>query len=895
MPLRWAAVVILFAGCATTRGHVFIDRNCNGLRDAGEPGVAGIVVGVDRAGFTRTGGTGEFRFDGATAGEIVWARVPDGFRPGSVWAAAAPDGDVELGLVPANATGPATFVVAADTHTTDDPADPWDGGDLADAIDQATNLETPPRFFTIVGDLTQGGKPGELARVAEALATSDVPFVSVPGNHDWLDGGAAYRRAFGPDNYSFDVANLHVVVWDTNLTDDEQIAFVTADLAQGSGGRIVVALGHASPSDAVADAFAELGVAYIFDGHWHANRRADRNGLVEWGTQTFIMGGIDQSPAGYRIVTFDGDDPTIIDRERLVAPHLDAVAPNANSCSEPGPLDVIAAVALDGNAAQVTARVDCGAPIALTAAGGWDVRGDGPALAAGTHTLELSATTASGRRATRDLSFEVCARAAAPTAADAWSQLGGDAAHAGSRDAPTTPPLQVAWTSTIGAQLAHGSPVVAGDLAIVAVTDRAAGDRGGLVAVELATGRERWRVRTEFPVTAAPAIDGDTVIATRSDGTLIAYALADGSERWRYALAAHLANNAATLWAPPAIADHVVYAGVPGRFAAVDVATGVAVWSVDRTPPDPWLGSLAAAAIANDTVLAAFDRDSGLVARSVADGSLRWQLGGRAGTAINATPVIAGDTAYVCNAYGDVTAISVATGAIRWTRTLTPKGFDWGYSITAAPAYSHGRLFVPTQWNDLVALDATTGAELWRVATPGGPLETAHYRSAQPGFAASPLVTGGIVWIGRPDGALVALDAATGAARGSIELGAPILSAPVPAGDALLVMTYDGTLHALVPAAPISPASASPCPPLPPSAPYAASVPAAGCCDAGSHDAPPFAVLFGWLALRRRSKYRRCVSAFAVRGPRRLVGASRQVRETAGAVDGIAVATDRGA
>ena len=856
MPPRWAAVVVLFAACATTRGHVFIDRNCNGIRDANEPGASGVVVGVDRAGFTHTGGDGEFRFDGATAGEIVWARVPDGFRPGAVWAPAGSDGDVELGLVPTNATGPASFVVAADTHTTDDPADPWDGGDLVDAIDQATNLESVPRFFTIVGDITQGGKPGELARVAEALATSDVPFVSVPGNHDWLDGGAAYRRAFGPDNYSFDVANLHVVVWDTNLGDDEQVAFVAADLAQGFGGRIVVALGHASPSDAVADAFAELGVAYIFDGHWHANRRVDRSGLVEWGTQTFIMGGIDQSPAGYRIVTFDGDDPTIVERERLVSPHLDAVAPNAASCSEPGPLDLVAAVALDGNAAQVTARVDCGAPIPLTAAGGWDVRGDGPVLAAGTHTLELVATTASGRSARRDLSFEVCARFAAPTMADAWPQIGGDASHAGSRQSPSTPPLQIAWTSTIGAQLALGSPVVAGDLVIVAVTDRAAGDHGGLVAVDLATGHERWRVRTDVPVTAAPAIDGDTVIATRSDGMLIAYGLADGAERWRYAIADHLASNAGTLWAPPAIADHVVYAGVPGRFAAVDVATGEAVWSVDRTPPDPWLGSLAAAAIANDLVLAAFDRDSGVVARSASDGSLRWQLGGRAATAVNAAPVIAGDTAYICNAYGDVTAVSVETGAIRWTRALTPHGFDWGYSITAAPAYRSGRLFVPTQWDDLVALDAATGAELWRVATPAGPLETAHYRSAQPGFAASPLVTGDTVWTGRPDGTLVALDAATGATRWSIALGAPILSAPVPAGNALIVATYDGTLHALVPAASISPASAPPCPPLPPSAPTGEPTPAAGCCDAGSHDASPFAVLFAWLARRRRRTMR---------------------------------------
>jgi hypothetical protein len=39
------------------------------------------------------------------------------------------------------------------------------------------------------------------------------------------------------------------------------------------------------------------------------------------------MGGIDQSPSGYRVVTFEAGTPTIVGRERLVAPHLAAIAP----------------------------------------------------------------------------------------------------------------------------------------------------------------------------------------------------------------------------------------------------------------------------------------------------------------------------------------------------------------------------------------------------------------------------------------------------------------------------------------------------------------------------------------------------------------------------------------
>ena len=71
------------------------------------------------------------------------------------------------------------------------------------------------------------------------------------------DGGAAYRARFGPDNYSFDVDDVHVIVWDTNLSEDEQLAFVAADVARVPRDMTIVALGHASPTDAVADRLAE--------------------------------------------------------------------------------------------------------------------------------------------------------------------------------------------------------------------------------------------------------------------------------------------------------------------------------------------------------------------------------------------------------------------------------------------------------------------------------------------------------------------------------------------------------------------------------------------------------------------------------------------------------------
>jgi len=855
---RLALTAALLAGlteaacAATVSGRVFVDRNGDHERQADEPGVAGAVVALDRGAFTVTDADGTYRLDVAAAVGIVWVRVPDGYRPGPIWKNAdAPDLDLPLvALTAAEAAAPLTFVVAADSHTNTIAAtDPWDGGDLADAIDQAISLPTPPRFFTIVGDITQGNAPDQFERVQAALAGVTVPWVPVAGNHDWYDGGTTYRRYFGPDNYSFDIGNLHVVVWDANLPEPTQVAFFAADLARVDPAMIVVGLGHGSPRDEVADQLAALGVDYLFTGHWHANRRVERTGMVEWGTQTLVMGGIDSSPAGYRVITFDGDTPTVVHRERLVEPHLGLVTPTPGSCAPAGGFDLLAAAALDASAAEVTATIDCGAPMTLTPVGGWTYRGAVPALAAGTHVVQLHAATPAGRTVDKTVRFEVCAAADATPAIGAWPQLGGGPAHQGRQAAAIAPPLTTRWTTAVGGALALGSPVIADGTVVVSVADRAAGDQGGLVALDLVTGAIKWRYVTPYPPSNAPAIADGTVVVGLGNGEVHAVALADGAARWTHDVADGLPMLESSLWAAPTVADGVVYVAVQGKLAALDLTTGDELWNQDRAPGYPWLGTLAAIAVADGTALVAFNRDDGLTGWNATTGAPLWANTGGATVAINATPIVDGGVLYMVNARGEASAAELATGRVLWTRGTTDGGFDWGYSVTAAPALADGRLFVPTQWDDLVALDAATGAELWRYATPGGPLNFAHYRSSQAGFVASPVVTGDRVWVGRPDGVLAALDAADGAERFTVELGAPIASAIAAAGGYLIVATYDGSVHALATGVAAPPSTMAPCEPEPPPA-------EGGCCSTGEHDGPVSAaatlVVAAWLGRRRR-------------------------------------------
>src|SRR5439155_18018323 len=102
---------------------------------------------------------------------------------------------------------------------------------------------------------------------------------------------------------------------------------------------------------------------------------------------------------------------------------------------------------------------------------------------------------------------------------------------------------------------------------------------------------------------------------------------------------------------------------------------------------------------------------------------------------------------------------------------------DWGNATIGTPALAQSILVVPTLYRDLVALDASTGAELWRYAGAPSPLRTTHYRGAhEAGFAASPVITGGVVWAIDTAGELVALELRRGNPVWQTSLGVPALA-----------------------------------------------------------------------------------------------------------------------
>jgi outer membrane protein assembly factor BamB len=126
-----------------------------------------------------------------------------------------------------------------------------------------------------------------------------------------------------------------------------------------------------------------------------------------------------------------------------------------------------------------------------------------------------------------------------------------------------------------------GGATIAGDRAIVPGSSigyylkQLRGARGDVTALDLKTGEVRWRKEiTTGGVLGCISVADGLAVCTATDGKVRAYKLADGERAWIY-------DAKAPLFAPPAVADGVVYvADIAAAVHAIDLKTGAGKWTL---------------------------------------------------------------------------------------------------------------------------------------------------------------------------------------------------------------------------------------------------------------------------------------------------------------------------
>ena len=801
------AVASGVADARNVDGHVFEDRDGDGVFSAGDVGVAGAVVAWNTNVFTTTDAGGAFAIVAPTGGGHLWVSTPDGYRPPASWALLDDAlGDITQDLIVAPdplAGQPLRFVNGSDLHIGKSQylrEQSIDAVDLEWSVLQATAISPAPRFLVATGDLVQSNQPEQYAMIRAVVDELETPFVPVPGNHDWFDGGASFRDAFGPPMYSFNAGGVHFIVLNDNASVSSWTSFLNTDLSFVDDAIPVVAFIHRPAPDSELAAIADAGVAYLFTGHWHSNAMFEYGGMIALTTQPLIRGGMDAAPAGYRIVELTEAGLSMSNRSVVDAPNIAVSYPRPGDCASGRTIDLIAAVEVGGSDVSVTARVNGGAPVTLAPVGGWDYTGELaiPLMGAATIDIDVAvAGAADGMRVTEEI--EPCMLDGQYDVAGEWAQVQGGPDHHGAADVEIAPPLATRWATAVGGTMLAGGPVVAGGRVFVTVADLAGGETSALVALDAADGSELWRYLLGSDIRNAAAVADGIVVTGSTDGIVHAVDAATGQLLWSYDIGDGLEAITAVQHAPPAIAGDVVYAAVHRRFAALDLHTGALLWDGDPSPGQTTLTSLAAPAIEDGVIVGSVARGrGGLFAWDAMLGSELWRIERPKSIGVHAAAVLADSVAYYANAAGQVRAVELQTGDEIWAKSLFAGNSDWDYAITGTPALSDGRLFVPTQYDFLYALDAATGDELWRIRADDSVLHTSHARVIAQSFPGSPLVSGRYLYAGGADGLLRSLEVDTGVQLWSLQLGSPIMSGMAAAGDQLYVQSFDGTVRAMV-------------------------------------------------------------------------------------------------
>lgn len=306
----------------------------------------------------------------------------------------------------------------------------------------------------------------------------------------------------------------------------------------------------------------------------------------------------------------------------------------------------------------------------------------------------------------------------------------------------------VLWTTDIAPRDGDRENATGGGLAEEGGVLYVSSGYGTLVALDAATGAQKWRQDLEATASGRPTIFGGYVYVLAGDDTGWALRSDNGRVAWQISAAASVGNVLGAP-APVVLGDLVVFGFGSGEIQAAFRRGGLRRW----------------------------------------DSSVLGERQGRALSKIDdvtGTPVAVGDVIYAGSQAGRTVALRVNGGERIWTAQEGAFG-------TVLPVGDS--VFLISDRNELLRLDARTGARVWGTELP-------YYRSTKPRRTTTifahygPILAGGRLIVASDDGQLRFFDPSTGVPTGAIELPDGATTSPVVAGQTLYVVSSKGQLHA---------------------------------------------------------------------------------------------------
>lgn len=284
------------------------------------------------------------------------------------------------------------------------------------------------------------------------------------------------------------------------------------------------------------------------------------------------------------------------------------------------------------------------------------------------------------------------------------------------------------------------------------------------------------------------AIDGNTLYVTSGFGAVVALDAATGAERWSQKL-----DSSAT--GAPTVKGGIVYVtSRDSRGWAINAANGRVKWQLAGSPTTSVMVGGTAPAVTDK--FAVFPFGSGELIQAFRQGGVRtWASsvsGKRRGRAyagisdITADPVIVDNVVYAGSQSGRVVAMNMGNGERIWTAKEGAYSPVW---VTG------GSVFLISDEAQLVRLDAATGDRIWGVELPYYTKEKTRRRKAV--FAHyGPVLAGGRLVVAGSDGMIRSFSPTDGSLLSTVEISGGATTNPVVVGGVMYVVSTNGKLHA---------------------------------------------------------------------------------------------------
>jgi outer membrane protein assembly factor BamB len=267
-------------------------------------------------------------------------------------------------------------------------------------------------------------------------------------------------------------------------------------------------------------------------------------------------------------------------------------------------------------------------------------------------------------------------------------------------------------------------------------------------SLDASNGDEVWRSSVSAPVRGAPTVFQDRVFAITIDSRLHALAASDGSSLWDYAA---LSESAAFMagTSPSAAGDLVVAPFSSGELVALRIDNGKQAW--------------------NESLIGQRRGPGGPVA---------------AMTDIRGRAVIDRDRAIAIGSAGQIAAFDLRSGARVWERSIAGAQTPW---------IAGQQVYIVSGDAEIICLNRNNGKVRW--VTPLTAFRDAKRRN--PVTWAGPVLAGDRLLVAGSTGELVSVSPYDGRPLGKLDLGSPVMIAPVVVDRTVYVLTDSGRLIAL--------------------------------------------------------------------------------------------------